>query len=410
MIKGFLQRLKGMSRELTIFVVTSFTVGVAGSLVESTLNNYLNDSFALNGFQRSFLELPRELPGFLVVFISALVWFLGSRKMGALAMLLGGIGVFLIGIASTTYVTVVAFLFIYNMGTHLFMPVSSTIGMELAAEGKTGKRLGQLNAVRNLATIFGSAVIYLGFKYLGLSFKNTFMIAAVCFVVAAVLMLTMKPQKIDPPKTFLKLRKEYSLFYILAVLFGSRKQLFITFAPWVIVTIYHKPTQTIATLLVIGGVIGIIFQPFLGRAIDKFGERKILMAEAMTFVIVCLGYGFSGSLFSVNTAFLITCACYLTDQVLMSVGMARSTYIKKIALQEADIQPALTASITIDHFFSIIIALMGGVIWSAFGYQFVFLAGTVIAALNFIFATRIRIPQPQLRPGMIVAEVPPVMK
>lgn len=410
MIKRFLQRLKGMSRELTIFVVTSFTIGVAGSLVESTLNNYLNDSFALSGFQRSFLELPRELPGFLVVFISALVWFLGSRKMGALAMLLGGIGVFLIGFASTTYVTVVAFLFIYNMGTHLFMPVSSTIGMELAAEGRTGKRLGQLNAVRNLATIFGSAVIYLGFKYLGLTFKTTFFISAVCFTAAAVLMLTMKPQKIDPPKAFLKLRKEYGLFYILAVLFGSRKQLFITFAPWVIVTIYHQPTQTIATLLVIGGVIGIIFQPFLGRAIDKFGERTILMAEAMIFVIVCLGYGFSGSIFSENTAFLITCGCYLTDQVLMSVGMARSTYIKKIALQEADIQPALTASITIDHFFSIIIALMGGVIWSAFGYQFVFLAGTVIAALNFIFAARIRIPQPQLRPGMIVAEVPPVMK
>ena len=210
---------------------------------------------------------------------------------------------------------------------------------------------------------------------------------------AGFLLLGLKPQVDKPQKSFLKLRKEYGLFYVLAVLFGSRKQIFITFAPWVIVTIYHKPTQTIATLMVIGGIIGILFQPLLGHAIDKLGERAVLMAEALIFVVVCLGYGFSGGLFSENTAFLITCGCYLLDQVLVSVGMARSTYIKKIALKPSDIQPALSASLTIDHFFSISIALLGGVIWSVFGYQYVFLAGTVIAALNLYFASRMRIPE-----------------
>ena len=34
-----------------------------------------------------------------------------------------------------------------------------------------------------------------------------------------------------------------------AVLSGSRKQLFITFAPWVLVTIFKQPTQFIATLM-----------------------------------------------------------------------------------------------------------------------------------------------------------------
>jgi Na+/proline symporter len=82
-------RLKNISRELILFIIISFAVGMAGSLVESTLNNFLNDSFSLTGFQRSFLEFPRELPGFLVVFVSALFWFLGSRRLGAFAMLLG---------------------------------------------------------------------------------------------------------------------------------------------------------------------------------------------------------------------------------------------------------------------------------------------------------------------------------
>jgi preprotein translocase subunit SecF len=82
----------------------------------------------------------------------------------------------------------------------------------------------------------------------------------------------------------------------------------------------------------------------------------------------------------------------LIDQMLMSVGMARSTYIKKIALQPEHIQPALTTAITIDHVFSISIALLGGLIWNAFGFQYVFALGAVIAAINFFAAMQVRIP------------------
>lgn len=385
------KRISNISRELALFITASFAVGMAGSLVESTLNNFLNDTFTLNGFQRSFLEFPREFPGFIVLFVSAALWFLGSRRMGGLAMLFAALGIFLIGFSSASYTTMVVFLFIFSVGNHLFMPVASTIGMELAADGKTGRRLGQLNAIRNLAAIGGSFIVFIGFKYLHFTYQHSFTIAALIFIIAAVLMFLMKPEKSASPKTFLKLRKEYTLVYALAVLYGSRKQIFITFAPWVIVTIFHKPTQTIATLITIGGVIGILFQPILGKAIDRFGERVILSAEAVLLVFVCFGYGFSRSMFAENTAFIITCVCFLLDQVLMSVSMARSTYMKKIALQPADIQPALSASISIDHVFSIGVALLGGVIWNKFGFQYVFLLGVFIAIINFFVANRIRI-------------------
>ncbi len=406
MISQFFQRLKGMQRDLALFFAVSFAVGLSGNLIDSTLNNFLNDTYTLTGFLRSFLEIPRELPGFAVVFVSALFWFLGSRKMSFVALLLYAVGILLIGLVPVSFSVIVFFVFTYSLGMHLFLPLQSTIGMELAAEGKAGQRLGQLNAVRNLAMIVGSGLVFLGFNYLHFNYSHSFVIAGVVLVAAALLMLGMKPQKVAISKGFLRLRKEYSLFYILAVLYGSRKQLFITFAPWVIVTIFHKPTQTIATLMTLGGIIGILFQPLLGKAIDKFGERLVLMVEAFTYVVVCLGYGFSGTWFPENAAFLITCACYLIDQVLMSVSMARSTYMKKIALQESDIQPALSASVTIDHAFSISVALLGGVIWSAFGYQYVFLIGTVIAALNFFFASRMRIPRNKLTGVEVEAEAP----
>lgn len=395
MTNSLRSRISNISRELAIFASASFAVGMASSLVDSIFNNYLNASYSLTGFQRSFLEFPRELPGFLVVFASALLWFLGSRKMGAISLLLAGIGILMVGAISKTYTVMVLCLFIYSLGQHLFIPVASTVGMELAVEGKTAHRLGQFNAIRNLAAIVGSSLVFVGFKYLKFTFNETFIIAALIFSVGMALMTLMKSSSVTkmPPRTFLKLRKEYTLYYVLSVLYGSRKQIFFTFAPWVIVTIYNKPTQTIATLIVIGGVIGILFQPILGKLIDKLGERVVLMSEAVMLALICLAYGFSKSIFPENVAFLITCACYLIDQVLVSVGMARSTYLKKIALQKADIQPALSASVTIDHLFSIGVALIGGVIWNLFGFQYVFLFGVLIAVINFFATMRIRIPQ-----------------
>ncbi len=390
---NFISRIKQSSRELILFATAALMLGMAFSMVDATFNNFLNDKFALTGFQRSFLEFPRELPGFSVVFVSAALWFLCSRRLGVVAMALGAIGAVMIGFASTSYGVMIIWLFIYSMGNHLFMPVASTIGMELAREGQDGRRLGQLNSIRNFAAILGSFSVVLGFKYLGFTFQHTFAIAAALLVVAAILLFMMKPEPVVEKRKFLQLHKEYRLYYILNVLSGARKQLFITFAPWVLVSVLKQPTQLMATLFTIGGVIGIIFQPLLGWAIDKFGERVVLASEAVILIFVCFGYGFATFIFSEQVAFLVVCAAFLIDQMIFSVSMARATYMKKIAIQPDHIQPALTAAVTIDHVFSISAALLGGLVWNAFGFQYVFLFGAGIAVINFFVALRVKLPQ-----------------
>jgi len=47
---------------------------------------------------------------------------------------------------------------------------------------------------------------------------------------------------------------------------------------------------------------------------------------------------------------------------------------------------------TMDHVFSITVALASGVIWSVFGYQYVFVIGAVIAAAYAVAARRIVVP------------------
>jgi predicted MFS family arabinose efflux permease len=390
---SLLSRIAKSNRELKLFAISALVMGMAYSFVDSSFNNFLNSRFDMSGFQRSFLEFPRELPGLLVIFVTALFWFLCSRRLGGLALLTAAVGAILIGFASSSYAVMVIWLFIYSMGQHVFMPLATTIGMELAREGKTGQRLGQLNSIRNLAMILGSLCIALGFKFLGMSFQLVFIIAAIGFSIAAALLFSMKPKQPQPASMFLKLHPEYRLFYILTVLSGARKQIFITFAPWVLVSVLKQPTQILATLFTIGGVIGILFQPLLGWMIDRFGERTVLVSEAGLLIVVCAFYGLAQSIFPEQTAFIVICICFLIDQMLMSVGMARSTYIKKIALDPSHVQAALTAGVSIDHVFSISTALLGGLIWNAFGYQYVFLMGAGIALINLFVTSRVRIPK-----------------
>jgi predicted MFS family arabinose efflux permease len=374
-------------------VFATFVLGIGTNIFESTFNNFLDERYMITPFQRSFLEFPRELPGFLVVFVSAGMSFLCSRRLSAVTMLLSLVGVLLIGFLAPTYTMMTIWLFVYSLGQHIFFPLSTTVGMELASEGQTGRRLGQLNAVRNAAMIVGSLTVVLGFRFFQFKFEHTFVIAAVMFGIASVFLFSMKKVKSNPRQAFLKLHKEYRLYYALITISGARKQLFITFAPWVLVTVFNQPTQIIATLLMIGGIIGILFQPFLGRAIDRFGERFVLSSEAVILVFICFGYGFSKSLLSESVAFLVVCGCYLLDQMVFSVSMARATYMRKIAIQPDHVQSTLTAGVTIDHIFSISAAILGGAIWNVWGFQYVFLFGAILATINFFVASRIKIPE-----------------
>lgn len=307
-----------------------------------------------------------------------------------LANLLCALGILCIGLFSPGFSMMLIWLFIFSIGQHLFIPLNQSIGMELAVKGETGKRLGQFSAVANIAMIIGSVAIFVGFNYFNLNFKISYIAACLGFVAVAILIFMMKKDEPVPVKMKFQLRREYKLYYWLTILYGTRKQLFLTFAPWVLVTVFQQKTQVLATLLAVGGVIGIFFKPMLGKAIDKLGERLILTTEAAMLVLVCVGYGFSKSIFEETTAIYIVFTCYIIDQMLVAVSMARATYLQKIAVRPEDVSQTLTMGVSIDHIFSIGIAVLGGLIWVQWGYQYVFLLGAFIAVINFFSALQIK--------------------
>jgi len=88
---------------------------------------------------------------------------------------------------------------------------------------------------------------------------------------------------------------------------------------------------------------------------------------------------------------VIIAACYVIDNSLSVVEMARSTYIKKIAICPEDVIPTLSAGTSFDHVIAMSIPFVGGILWATMGYQYVFIVAAFIAAINLFLSLRIKI-------------------
>jgi len=180
------------------------------------------------------------------------------------------------------------------------------------------------------------------------------------------------------------------------MLYGARKQIFITFGPWVLVEVFKQPVATMTLLFFIIAVIGIFVKPWVGHLIDKVGERIVLSTEAFLFFLTCLGYAFAEDLFRPSIAIAFIYVCYVADFTLDSVYMARVTYMKKIALKPEDVSPSLALGTSVDHVVTLFLPLLGGLVWyknGPGGYKYVFMGGAVVAFLNFVSSRRINIKQ-----------------
>lgn len=382
-------------RDFILFLIASGFIGISQSIDNSVFNNFLNDSFHLSIQQRTLLEIPREFPGVMVVLVSGALLVLGDVRIAALANALAAFGLLGIGLVSKSYITVILWILMYSMGQHLFMPVSNTIGMELSDESNMGKRLGQINAINTAAFLVTSLITALIFKYVKVNYKISFVFGAAAYIIASTLIFRMKSTKHARPDKKLFFKREFKLFYFLSVVHGARKQIFITFGPWVLIKIFNQGVSTFALLgFAIAGV-GIFFKPLLGKLIDTKGEKFVLRIEAIVLLFICLGYAFSKSFFTKigreNLALIIICICFVMDQVMVAAGMARSTYVKKIAINPEDVSPTLSMGLSIDHIVSMFVPWIGGLIWNAFGYEYVFLGGAFIAVIIMILTSQIKI-------------------
>ena len=392
-----------LSRDFLILLLATMAFGAAGGVFQSTLNNFLEDVHLMDAEGRGWLEFPRELPGFLLIFIAGLMLIrLRETQIAAAAMALAAVGALGLAYLSAGTAALVAWVMLWSLGDHILFAVNGPLGLKLAKAGGEGRRLGQLGGASNLGTIVGVGSVYLLARQFGNRFELFYLMAAIFCATAAFLYFKLRVGKGDPPSRRIVFRKEYKIFYAISALFGIRKQIFLVFGSWVLVSLYDVPVSTMALLYFVAATLGVIFRPLLGDVIDWLGERKVLAVDELMLLTVCLTYAFAGDIFPRHIAIWVLYGAYVLDLVLFALRVARTTYLKKIVRDPADITPTISLGITIDHAVAMSLPILSGYIWEVWGYRWVFLLAGAIALAGFFICLQIKVPataEVALEPG-----------
>ena len=382
------------------FFISILVWGVGVGCFMAALNNYLSEIYHMNSLDRGWLEFFRELPGLALVFILAILHHVSDWKVMRIGTMISMAGAALL-LVPADKIFVTGFIMIYSLGEHLVMPVRSAIAMQVAKEGHAGQSLGYLTGVMNFGSVAGSAIVaavfLVGSHWLGHHSRLLFnLIWIFIFILMAVSVIcTFSPNAPNQPskRPRLYFDRKFSKFYALELFYGARKQIFLTFAPYVLIREYGFSTASMALLLGICATVNIFAAPAVGKLTDRFGYRNIMIWDTVILCGVCLLYGFAGNIFPAAVALAVVCINFLLDAVISTTALATNIYVRETASNQDELTSTLSTGISINHLIAILSAPLGGWVWQRYGIGVLFTFAAVMAVCNSLFAATL--PKPQ---------------
>jgi hypothetical protein len=103
---------------------------------------------ALNGY----LIAIREVPGFLLIFVAAILLRQGLARATAIALVVAGVGYMLFAGASS-FVGLIVPTLISSIGYHSWLQLQDALGLSLAKHGEEGSVLGRFRSIGFAGTI-----------------------------------------------------------------------------------------------------------------------------------------------------------------------------------------------------------------------------------------------------------------
>ena len=391
-----MNRIKNMFREGTAFKAFLFSIliyGLSYGLYKGMLDNFLAEVVHMGEMDRGVTEFFRELPGILLVFILAVFYMLSAEtlyKAGAVIML-GGMAMH--AVLPPTKVLITLAICVLSLGEHIQLGMKSSITMHYAKDGRGGEALGVQSSVTQAGTLAGYLIIVLVFSIItkDAPYRLFFAISAVLAGVSALYTFKMKSQSVpDADKRRFYFHKKYRKYYMLEMFYGARKQVFLTFGPYVLILFYGADTATISLLFAISAVACFFLSPIVGRLIDRIGYKTVMVMDTVILVGVCLMYGFAHHLFSMQTAFIVCCVNYVLDAVISLGSMASNVYVKELSDSQEEMKATISTGVSINHVITIFIALFGGWIWESLGIETLFILSAILGLFNSAYAATIK--------------------
>ena len=177
---------------------------------------------------------------------------------------------------------------------------------------------------------------------------------------------------------------------MLEMFYGARKQVFLTFGPYVLILFYGANAAMVSLLFAVSAVACFFASPVVGRIIDRLGYKVVMVTDTLVLVIVCFFYGFAHRIFSMETAFIVCCINYILDAVISQASMASNVYVQDLADHPEEVKATISTGVSINHVITVFIALFGGWIWKTLGLELLFILSAVLGLCNSAYAATIK--------------------
>lgn len=368
-------------KEISFATVTFSAVVMWGgfSAWRILFNNFAVDMFNASSVDVGVIQSVREIPGLLAFGVGALALYFTESKIASISILIVGLGLILCGL-STSLLMLAGATILMSFGFHYFEPTNSSQLLLLAENKKLGKVQGKLQSYESMAGLVGAGLIVI--LTLFLDYRMIYyIVGGVVFVIGAYLSYAMPSNRGKEENRKIRLKKKYSLYYILSFLRGCRRHIFTTFAIFLLVKNHHLDITIISILMFANFFITIFTSRIIGHLSDKFGEKLILVGSSFLLVFIFCGYAYVSYL-------PLLMFIYVIDNILFGSSLALKSYLRKIAPTE-DVTGCLSFGMTANHITAVIIPIVGGILWSKFGFETTFLSGAGIVFIDMLFSLNI---------------------
>ena len=343
-------------------------------------NNFAVEVVRLDGDGIGIIQSIREIPGLLALLAIFVIRFIPEHRLSALSILLLGLGIAatgwfpsFAGLALTTLVM--------SFGFHYYETTNMSLTLQYFDKHTSPWVFGKLRSISAASSIVVGVFIF--FMASELDFTRIYLIIGGLIMAMGLWGFTRRPTSADivPQRKRMIFRKRYWLYYFLTFMAGARRQIFIAFSVLLLVQKFGYSVQAVTFLFVLNNAINFFLSPTIGRAIIRFGERKVLTLEYASLIAVFLAYAFTDSKW-------VAGGLYILDHIFFNFGMAINTFFQKVG-DPKDVAPSMAVGFTINHIAAVFLPAIGGYFW-IIDYRIPFIAGAVMAVISLAAVQQIR--------------------
>jgi len=371
------------SNPMYLYLVVLTVASTVGLQAWTTLfNNFAVEVAGLKGDQVGILQSVREIPGFLALLAVFVIRYIREHRLSAVSILFLGLGMAAIGYLPSFWGLVLTTL-VTSFGFHYYETTNMSLTLQYFGPGESPWVFGKLRSMAAASSIAIGLAVFVLASFL--DFKAIYLIIGALIILVALWGFTRNPtdKTLLPQRNKMIFRQKYALFYFLTFMSGARRQIFIAFAVLLLVQKFQYGVREIAVLFTINNAVNYFLSPAIGRAIVRFGERRVLSLEYASLLVIFVAY-------AVTDSKLLVGALYILDHIFFNFAIAIRTYFQKIG-DPGDIAPSMAVGFTINHIAAVVLPAVGGLLW-VIDYRIPFFTGAVMSLVSLSAVQFIRIP------------------